>query len=95
MRSLVGGVLGLAITFVGLWMLSRFGSFGAPPWPFMVVWAIVGLGGAAAAFYNAFSKRGLPLYEVDTDADTAEFCSRCGQPNGPQDQFCRHCGVSV
>lgn len=94
-RSLVGGILGLAITFVGLWMLSRFGGVGGPPWPFMVLWVIVGLGGAAVSFYNAFSKRGLPLYEVDTEADRGTFCPRCGKPIGREDTFCRHCGASL
>jgi hypothetical protein len=37
----------------------------------------------------------LPLYEVDTDADTGEFCPRCGRPTGTEDQFCRHCGASL
>jgi hypothetical protein len=59
------------------------------------VWVVVGLGGAAAAFYNAFSKRGLPLYEVETDAGSGVFCPRCGQPNEREDQFCRHCGASL
>lgn len=93
-RSLVGGILALVVTFVGLWMLSSFGGFG-PPWPFMVLWVIVGLGGAAAAFFNAFSKRGLPLYEVDMDASGEVFCLRCGEPVGQEDQFCRHCGASL
>ena len=91
-RSLVGGILALVVTFVGLWMLSSFGGFGRP-WPFMVLWVIIGLGGAAAAFYNAFSRRGLPLYEIDTDSSAGEFCPRCGKPIGREDQFCRHCGA--
>jgi ribosomal protein S27AE len=94
-RSLVGGILALLVMFVGLWMMSRFGGFGGPPWPFMLLWVLIGLGGAAASFYNAFSRRGLPLYEIDTDSGEERFCPRCGAPVGLDDQFCSHCGASL
>ena len=93
-RSILAGIMILVIMVAGLWMLSSFGGIGGPPLPFLALWVIVGLGGAAASFYNAFSKRGLPLYELDSDVDTQGFCSRCGKPVGREDLFCRHCGAS-
>lgn len=94
-RSIVAGIMALVVTVIGLWMLSNFGGIGGPPLPFLALWVIVGLGGAAAAFYNAFSKRGLPLYEVDVNDDARVFCPQCGEAVGSEDQFCRHCGVSL
>jgi hypothetical protein len=86
--------MALMVMVLGLWMLSSFGGFGDLPWPFMALWIVIGLVGAAAAFYNAFSKRGLPLYELDADTDAQGFCPRCGRSVGPEDRFCRHCGAS-
>ena len=94
-RSILGGIMALAVMGVGLWMLSHFGGFGSPPWSFVLVWVAVGLGGAAVAFYNAFSKRGLPLYEVDVDAAEKGFCPRCGNAIDSDDLFCRQCGASL
>jgi hypothetical protein len=87
--------MALVVMVAGVWMLTSFGGFGGPPWPFVALWVVIGLGGAAAAFYNAFSRRGLPLYEVELDVDGEEFCPRCGKPVGQDDQFCRHCGASL
>jgi hypothetical protein len=87
--------MALVIMGVGVWILSSFGGFGSPPWPFVALWVLIGLIGTAAAFYNAFSRRGLPLYEVDTDDDVEGFCPQCGGPIGSDDQFCRRCGASL
>lgn len=98
-RSILVGIMALVVTVAGVVMLTSFGGFGAfggPPTAFIVLWVIIGLGGAAAAFYNAFSKRGLPLYEVDVDregGEEGEYCPRCGKPVASEDQFCRNCGA--
>jgi hypothetical protein len=89
------GIMVLVVMAAGLWILTSFGGFGGPPLPFLVLWVIVGLGGAAAAFYNAFSRRGLPLYEVDVDDGPEGFCPQCGKAVGSDDQFCRHCSASL
>jgi len=94
----------LLVTVVGVVMMTRFGGpsggfFG----PFVIIWVVVGLVGAAMAFYNALSKEGLPLYEVDIEEDEGDrrdeeagpFCPQCGKPVGGGDQFCRHCGASL
>jgi hypothetical protein len=98
-RSILAGIMAIVVTLAGLWLLTSFGRSGpfggGLPTAFVVVWVLLGLAGAAAAFYNAFSKRGLPLYEVDMDDDTGEFCPQCGKPVGPEDEFCRHCGASL
>jgi hypothetical protein len=86
--------MALVVMVAGLWMLSSFGGFRGLPWPFIALWILAGLGGAAAAFYNAFSRRGLPLYELDSDIGPRGFCLHCGKPVGREDQFCRHCGAS-
>lgn len=93
-RSVFAGIMALVVTLVGVWLLSSFGGFG-PPWPFLALWILIGLGGAVAAFYNAFSKRGLPLYEVDMEGDTGRFCPKCGKPVDADDEFCRACGASL
>ncbi len=100
-RSLFAGILMLLVTVVGLAMMgtadrSLPGGFG----PFIIIWVIIGLAGAAMAFYNAFSKEGLPLYEVDVEKQQASnkgsaFCPECGESVGAADQFCRHCGASL
>lgn len=82
------------------------GRSGGPPRgllaPFIVLWVIIGLTGATMAFYNAFSKEGLPLYKIDVqenqddDGDgSGPFCPQCGKRVGKGDAFCRHCGASL
>lgn len=100
-RSLFAGILMLLVTIVGLAMMGSAGrtmpgGFG----PFIIIWVVIGLAGAAMSFYNAFSKEGLPLYEVDVDEEQeggpdGTFCPQCGQPVGEADQFCRHCGAAL
>ena len=83
--------MALVIMIVGLVMMGgpggRFGGFA-------LLWVFIGLSGAAMSFYNAFSRRGLPLYEVDLE-EGAGFCPQCGKPVGDGDRFCRHCGTSL
>jgi len=88
----------LLVMIFGLVMMTRFGGTGFGP--FLIIWVVVGLAGAAMAFYNAFSEEGLPLYEVDVDEDErpeegTAFCPRCGKPVDEDDQFCRHCGAPL
>jgi hypothetical protein len=103
-RSLFAGIMMLVVTVVGLAMMSRFsgpteGVFG----PFIIIWVVIGLAGAAMAFYNALSEEGLPLYEVDVEEDEEDrrgerahaFCPQCGEPVGESDRFCRHCGAPL
>ena len=89
----------LVVTIVGLVMISRFGGpTGGMFGPFLIIWVVIGLVGAAMAFYNAFSEKGLPLYEVDVEEgeeDSGAFCPQCGEPVGEDDQFCRHCGAPL
>lgn len=92
-RSILAGVMALVVMLIGLWMMTSFGGFGGPPLPFLALWVIICLGGAAAAFYNALSRRGLPLYELDVDGNTEGFCPQCGKAVGSEDPFCRHCGA--
>jgi ribosomal protein S27AE len=109
-RSILAGILALAVTVGGVVMLTSFGGFGGPgglgsasglggpPTAFVVLWVIIGLAGAGAAFYNAFSRRGLPLYEVDVDREGregGEYCPRCGKAVASEDEFCRNCGASL
>lgn len=93
----------LIVMVGGLVMMGRSGGpaggvFGA----FTLMWVVIGLAGAAMAFYNAFSEEGLPLYEVDVEANedrsqdgAGTFCPRCGKRIDPDDAFCRHCGASL
>ena len=89
----------LLVTVFGLVMMSRFGGpTGGVFGPFIIIWVVIGLAGAAMAFYNALSKEGLPLYEVDVEEDeegAGAFCPQCGKPVGEGDQFCRHCGATL
>jgi hypothetical protein len=95
-RSLLGGLAALLVTIVGAVMLSGFARVGGPIGIFLVVWVIFGLIAAAASFYNAFSERGLPLYEIDTEEDEDRvFCPQCGRPVGGDDEYCRHCGAHL
>jgi hypothetical protein len=103
-QSLVGGIMALVVMVMGLVMLGSYRSnaqgFGNVPGTgflgvFMVVWVLFGLVGAGAAFYNAFSQRGLPTYEIDVDDEdpSTGFCPQCGRPVTENDRFCRHCGA--
>lgn len=103
-RSLFAGIVMLLVTVVGLVMMSQFGGptsglFG----PFVIIWVVIGLAGAAMSFYNALSEEGLPIYELDLDEEEEDeededrmpggpFCPQCGRPVDPDDQFCRSCG---
>jgi drug/metabolite transporter (DMT)-like permease len=92
-RSLVGGVVALLVMVVGVVMMLSFGGFSNFLLPFLLIWVLIGLVGAAVSFYNAFSRRGLPLYEVDMDEEEGTaYCPHCGRPVGREDEFCRHCG---
>ncbi|MGC9348910.1 MAG: zinc ribbon domain-containing protein [Anaerolineae bacterium] len=105
-RSLIAGVMALVIMVVGLVMMSRTGGFG-PAVPgmggilsiFKILWIVIGLIGAGAAFYNAFSREGIALYEVEgEDAErgqNGQYCPQCGRPVSEDDSFCRHCGASL
>ena len=93
----MAGVVALLVMVVGVVMMLSFGgSFGGFSnflLPFLLIWVLIGLVGAAVSFYNAFSRRGLPLYEVDVDAEReGAYCPHCGKPVGGEDEFCRHCG---
>ena len=105
-RSLLAGIVMLLVMVVGLVMMSRFGGpTGGVFGPFIIIWVVIGLAGAAMAFYNALSEEGLPLYEVDVEEEEGEdswrqdeagpYCPQCGRSVGEGDQFCRHCGASL
>lgn len=91
----------LLVMIIGLVMMTSFGGFiGTRFRAFVIIWLVVGLVGAAMAFYNAFSEEGLPLYEVDVEEDEelergTVFCPQCGRPVDEDDQFCRHCGAPL
>lgn len=94
-RSLLGGVMALIVTFAGVAMMSSMRGMGGPFSFFIWIWLAIGLSAAGMAFYNAFSREGLPLYEVDMDRPQSQegsFCPQCGKRIGPDDAFCRHCG---
>jgi len=96
-RSLIAGVMALLVMIIGVVMMSQFGAIGAFK-PFMIIWIIIGLVGAGVAFYNAFSREGVPLYEIERDQDDREggaYCPQCGQPVSPDDRFCRNCGARL
>jgi hypothetical protein len=77
-------------------MMSSFARMGGPIGIFLIIWLIVGLLAAAASFYNAFSERGLPLYEVELrEGGEQSFCPQCGRSVGAADEFCRHCGAHL
>lgn len=101
-RSLIGGVAALLVTLVGAVMMSSFNTFQMGAGMgfigiFRIVWIVFGLVAAGASFYNAFSDRGLPLYEVEVDNGPRdeEFCPQCGKPVGSDDRFCRHCAAPL
>jgi ribosomal protein S27AE len=106
-RSLVAGILMLVVMIVGLFMLPGSGALG-PGFPmggaitaFRIAWVAFGLIGAGASFYNAFSQKGMPLYEIDLEGDEGQvgqegpYCPKCGQPVGRADKFCRNCGAAL
>jgi ribosomal protein S27AE len=96
-RSLIGGIMALVVMVIGLLMMSRAGGIGGGMLgPFMIVWVVIGLLGAGISFYNAFSEKGVPLYEIQTDSEgNGAFCPQCGEPVQASDQFCRHCGATL
>lgn len=100
-RSVFVGILVLLVTLFGLTMMGRASGMPGPGMgPFVIMWVIFGLAGSAMAFYNAFSEKGLPLYEVDVgrrqegDGSSA-FCPQCGRSVAADDQFCRRCGAPL
>lgn len=99
-RSLVAGIAALVVMVIGLVMMTRsVGPFGGPGGivgPFIIAWVVIALVGAGLAFYNAFSRRGISLYEIDMEEDDdASFCPQCGKPVDRSDEFCRHCGARI
>lgn len=107
-RSLAAGVGVLLVTFLGCAMFGTFGSFAwgmggvgpgmsfGPMGLFGIIWVVFGLVGAGVAFYNAFSDRGVALYEIEMDeADSGAFCPQCGKRIAEDSQFCRHCGAPM
>ena len=105
-RSLIGGILMLVVMIVGLLMMpGNLGNLGIRgPMSsafgiFKILWIVIGLIGAGASFYNAFSEEGVPLYEVDMGKEPESgadvYCPECGKPVRKNDRFCRHCGASL
>jgi hypothetical protein len=89
-QSLIGSIAMLLVMVVGAVLMTSIA--GVPPL-FLALWIIFGLGAAAVAFYNAFSEKGVPLYEIEARDDTADaFCPNCGRSVGRDDSFCRNCG---
>lgn len=101
-RSLIGGILMLAVMAVGLFLMPGPGIVGGMPGMggalsvFRILWIAIGLIGAGVSFYNAFSEKGVPLYEIETDGgqhpEGEAYCPKCGAPVGKDDRFCRKCG---
>ncbi|MBN1249235.1 MAG: zinc-ribbon domain-containing protein [Anaerolineae bacterium] len=107
-RSLIAGILMLVVMVVGLFLMPGRGILGVPSpmggaiSAFRIVWIAFGLIGAGAAFYNAFSRKGVALYEIDMEDDEegdrradGPFCPKCGKPVGKNDKFCRNCGTAL
>ncbi len=107
-RSLISGVLALVVMIAGLALMPRNDILGGHNpmsgafTSFRIIWIAFGVIGAGAAFYNAFSQKGIPLYDVETeDAGNIEhrssslYCPQCGKPVGKQDKFCRSCGSAL
>ncbi len=87
-HSLITGIVVLIVTIAGLFVIPT--GLG---W-FRVIWAVIGLVSAGLAFFNAFSRRGLPIYEVDA-REPETYCPECGTAVGEGDRFCRQCGESL
>ncbi len=104
-RSLIAGILMLVVMTVGLFLMPGPGIVGSMPGMggalsvFKILWIAIGLIGAGASFYNAFSEKGVPLYEIETDGgqqtEDEAYCPQCGNPVGKGDRFCRNCGASL
>lgn len=107
-RSLIAGILMLVVMVVGLFLMPGGNipgirsPMGGALTVFRIVWIAFGLIGAGAAFYNAFSPKGMALYEVDMEPDRRErdpnegpFCPKCGRPVAQEDKFCRNCGTAL
>jgi hypothetical protein len=95
-RSLIGGIAALMVMIVGLVMMGQFGGAQGFLAPFKMIWVVISLAGAGVAFYNAFSRKGVPLYEIDTDKGDADgYCPQCSKPIRQDDRFCRHCGAAL
>ena len=107
-RSLIAGILVLVVMVVGLFLLPGRSPLGGPSpmggaiTAFRIIWIAFGLIGAGAAFYNAFSREGVALYEIEMDGDEegpreegGPFCPKCGRPVGRSDKFCRNCGTAL
>jgi len=104
-RSLIAGIGALIIMLAGLFMMPGAGTLSPMPGMgrafgvFRILWILVGLVGAGAAFYNAFSAKGVALYEIDTDDDVdgqsqgETYCPKCGTRVGRDDSYCRKCGA--
>jgi ribosomal protein S27AE len=95
-RSAFGGVMALLVMLLGVVMMGSADGIGFSTGPFMLVWVLFGLGAAGVAFYNAFSRKGVPLYEIELDdEETSSFCPHCGRSVSGDDRFCRNCGTSL
>jgi hypothetical protein len=107
-QSLIGGIVVLIVTVVGLTIMPRSGIPGGMPGGgdifgiFRILWVGFGLIGAGVSFYNAFSRKGVALYEIDSSDDRysspheeGSFCPQCGKSVGQDDRFCRNCGAHL
>lgn len=105
-RSLIAGIVMLIVMVVGLVLMPGSGLLGGFPGMggalslFKILWVIIGLVGAGAAFYNAFSSEGIALYEIETDRETEQseadlYCPQCGKPVSEDDKYCRNCGAAL
>lgn len=111
-RSLMAGIAILIVTIAGLLLMpgptfgDGFPGVGPGIGLFRILWLVVGLVAAGMAFYNAFSGKGLPLYEIEVEreqrtngdqgtgapSEKHAYCPNCGNEVGSEDRFCRHCG---
>jgi hypothetical protein len=105
--SLLGGVVGILMALfacVAFGIMQPGGALGGPMGGgffslFPLIFVVVALALAALSFYNAFSERGAPFYEIDIEdrerqerSGEGSFCPSCGQPVAKDDRFCRNCG---
>ena len=70
-QSLVGGIMGIVMLMVGLGLFSGLGGPFGFPRVFALAWMAVCVVITAISFYNAFSARGIAVYEVETDQPAA------------------------